>query len=626
MEANKDLLHDDILMPQGTQRSSINNVDALWPSPVPYVLDQSLEMNAKGVVLKALDQFRLKSCIDFKPRDSEEYYISVQKDDGCYSYIGRVLPNGQVLSIGHYCDDLSIAEHEFLHALGFFHEQSRYDRDDYVTIVPENIIEGFERNFRKASAEDSTTHGVPYDYWSVMHYGADFFSNGNGSTIITKDPKFQNVIGQRLEVSSSDVRELNLLYRCNSTIAFKMYCGFTNGTMCQMDRCSRSDIEWEMTTHIASGPMSDHTGGSEHGQDERYFMHASTTLGKEGDSATLQTKRMRPSRDCHIQCLQFYYYHNGNESDELNIWIREFQDEHDFTGKVRLMGQITGPPTSHWQLQHVSLDATKHFQVEFVVRKGAGSSVGGFSIDDINLSEIECPHVTLQINDFEKLLNTSYYGTTIYSPRQYSRGGYAYRVGAILYETFFGVFVQLLSGKYDDELEWPCPHRQVTFQIRDQNPNIQLQMSKQKSITSDPSATNDDGTYVWDDPRKNGTQFVDENNETVYASKLIGRHYLASLEDIQYRDFLKGGSAIFVFSFQDLTPLINGSALPCPEVGSVKLRHLRKEQDDGPCSPQIATTTPPNPETRDPSIFGFSPAMVSSPVLTLLPALMLLAR
>eukprot|EP00064_Thunnus_orientalis_P012770 superscaffoldBa00002000_g12805 len=575
-DPSDNLLHDDILMPQGTQRSSINNVDALWPSPVPYVLDQSLEMNAKGVVLKALDQFRLKSCIDFKPRDSEEYYISVQKDDGCYSYIGRVLPNGQVLSIGHYCDDLSIAEHEFLHALGFFHEQSRYDRDDYVTIVPENIIEGFERNFRKASAEDSTTHGVPYDYWSVMHYGADFFSNGNGSTIITKDPKFQNVIGQRLEVSSSDVRELNLLYRCNSTIAFKMYCGFTNGTMCQMDRCSRSDIEWEMTTHIASGPMSDHTGGSEHGQDEGYFMHASTTLGKEGDSATLQTKRMRPSRDCHIQCLQFYYYHNGNESDELNIWIREFQDEHDFTGKVRLMGQITGPPTSHWQLQHVSLDATKHFQVEFVVRKGAGSSVGGFSIDDINLSEIECPHVTLQINDFEKLLNTSYYGTTIYSPRQYSRGGYAYRVGAILYETFFGVFVQLLSGKYDDELEWPCPHRQVTFQIRDQNPNIQLQMSKQKSITSDPSATNDDGTYVWDDPH--------------------------------------------------LTPLINGSALPCPEVGSVKLRHLRKEQDDGPCSPQIATTTPPNPETRDPSIFGFSPAMVSSPVLTLLPALMLLAR
>lgn len=40
------------------------------------------EMNAKGVILKAMEQFRLKSCIDFKPKDSEDYYISVQKLGG----------------------------------------------------------------------------------------------------------------------------------------------------------------------------------------------------------------------------------------------------------------------------------------------------------------------------------------------------------------------------------------------------------------------------------------------------------------------------------------------------------------------------------------------------------------
>lgn len=153
-----------------------------------------------------------------------------------------------------------------------------------------------------------------------------------------------------------------------------------------------------------------------------------------------------------------------------------------------------GPPTSHWQVKHVSLNAKKHFQVEFEVRKGAGSSSGGFSIDDINLSEIECPHVTWQINDFEKLLNSSEY-EIINSPRQYSRGGYAYRVGILHHSTFFGLFVQLLSGKYDDQLEWPCPHRQVTFQLLDQTPNIQLQMSKQRSITSDPNNTSSEGKF-----------------------------------------------------------------------------------------------------------------------------------
>lgn len=71
-------------------------------------------------------------------------------------------------------------------------------------------------------------------------------------------------------------------------------------------------------------------------------MHASTASGKEGDSARLETHRMSPKRECHVQCLQFYYYHSGSESDQLNIWLREFDHELDPTGKVRLVGQITG--------------------------------------------------------------------------------------------------------------------------------------------------------------------------------------------------------------------------------------------------------------------------------------------
>lgn len=123
----------------------------------------------------------------------------------------------------------------------------------------------------------------------------------------------------------------------------------------------------------------------------------------------------------------------------------------------------------------------------FESRKGADSSSGGFSIDDINLSETECPHLTMQINDFGNLLKTSDHATAIFSSRQYSRGGYAYRIGIILYKSYFGLFVQLLSGKYDDQLAWPCVNRQVTFQMVDQNSNIQQQMSKQRSITTDLS-------------------------------------------------------------------------------------------------------------------------------------------
>lgn len=77
------------------------------------------------------------------------------------------------------------------------------------------LLQGHESNFETIDRENSTTHGVPYDYWSVMHYGKDAFSNGNGSTIITTDPNYQDVIGQQLGMSPRDVEELNLLYKCS---------------------------------------------------------------------------------------------------------------------------------------------------------------------------------------------------------------------------------------------------------------------------------------------------------------------------------------------------------------------------------------------------------------------------
>lgn len=61
----------------------------------------------------------------------------------CYSFVGKVSsPGGQTVSIGSGCAYIDTVEHELLHALGFYHEQSRYDRDDHVSIVWGNIKEG----------------------------------------------------------------------------------------------------------------------------------------------------------------------------------------------------------------------------------------------------------------------------------------------------------------------------------------------------------------------------------------------------------------------------------------------------------------------------------------------------
>uniref|UniRef100_A0A673GQU2 Metalloendopeptidase n=1 Tax=Sinocyclocheilus rhinocerous TaxID=307959 RepID=A0A673GQU2_9TELE len=521
-----------------------------WDISVPYELSVNLSVNYKGVIWRAFEQFRLKSCIDFKPRAAEDIsYISLESRDGCWSYVGRTFAGAQALSIGDGCGTKAIVEHEFLHALGFWHEQSRYDRDDYLTINFENIITGQEHNFNKYSENQTTTQDTQYDYYSVMHYDKNAFSNGNGSTIITKRPEFQDVIGQRLDLSEYDVIELNKLYKCNSSISFLDHCSFDDESLCQMSVCSAGDYGWQRMKSVSGINVTDHTYLGKEQNGTSFFMHFSTEGRNEGDAAKMESKTMTPKRDCKVQCLQFYYYHSGHESDQLNIWIREYQNEADSRGTLRLMDQITGQSLSWFKycLHHVPLNANKTFQVVFEVRKGAGNSSGGFSLDDINISETECPH-TWQIRDFEKVLNNSVFDTWMYSPLYYSSDGYRFQAGLSVYQNYLSIYVRLVSGVYEDQLQWPCPWRQITFQMLDQNPHLQKRMSSEKSFTSDPSLIYSN-VSVWDNPQNTGTQVV-IGNETVYVGIFWGYKYAIMKEDLTRREFIKGGDIIFLFTMQ----------------------------------------------------------------------------
>lgn len=60
----------------------------------------------------------------------------------CSSAIGMVGGTQKITLTPDCVREKGTIIHEFLHALGFFHEHSRPDRDKYITVIPENIIPG----------------------------------------------------------------------------------------------------------------------------------------------------------------------------------------------------------------------------------------------------------------------------------------------------------------------------------------------------------------------------------------------------------------------------------------------------------------------------------------------------
>ncbi|ELU00287.1 hypothetical protein CAPTEDRAFT_145964 [Capitella teleta] len=167
-----------------TKRAIIRPISKLWKfGIVPYVLDSSLTTSAKRYIGAAIRSFERKTCIRFIPKSKEHVdYIMFINQPGCWSYVGKQ-GGEQHVSLGAGCDNFGTVLHETAHALGFWHEQSRPDRDTFVKLIKKNIPSRFLSQFGKRDSEESSTRGYAYDYDSIMHYGERYFSSNNRATL-----------------------------------------------------------------------------------------------------------------------------------------------------------------------------------------------------------------------------------------------------------------------------------------------------------------------------------------------------------------------------------------------------------------------------------------------------------
>ena len=81
-------------------------------------------------------------------------YVTLILNFRCYSAVGRQ-GGEQLVSIGNGCAHTRTVMHELMHAIGFFHENSRNDRDYFVKVLWWNIQHGKISNQLKGSVSSS---------------------------------------------------------------------------------------------------------------------------------------------------------------------------------------------------------------------------------------------------------------------------------------------------------------------------------------------------------------------------------------------------------------------------------------------------------------------------------------
>ncbi|MGH6689972.1 MAG: M12 family metallopeptidase [Gammaproteobacteria bacterium] len=184
-----------------------------WPNGVvPY---EVVHPEIEPMVQMAIQHWEEHTNIRFVQRSvgnavTHPNYVAFQAGEGCRSHVG--MQGGmQELWLQQPGCGLGQAIHEIGHAIGLWHEQSREDRDSYIRIVWENIIQEMTPNFDQHITDGDDIGD--YDYGSIMHYPASAFS------VDLADPSKLTIIalggqpiGQRLELSPGDIAAVAALY------------------------------------------------------------------------------------------------------------------------------------------------------------------------------------------------------------------------------------------------------------------------------------------------------------------------------------------------------------------------------------------------------------------------------
>jgi astacin len=182
----------------------------LWPNgKIPLKIDSKFK-DFKDLQ-SAIKEIESKTNIRFPKRTDQPNYVYIKPGNfHCSSQVGMA-GGEQWIQLSTKCSKGEIL-HELMHTIGFFHEQSRPDRDDYIQVVWENIEEKYHLQFKKILRwRHEGKSPFPFSFKTIMLYDSKVFSQvkGDYSMVTSEGDPFEVERGFLLE---DDIKRINRLY------------------------------------------------------------------------------------------------------------------------------------------------------------------------------------------------------------------------------------------------------------------------------------------------------------------------------------------------------------------------------------------------------------------------------